>query len=164
MEDHMERLSAEIDVLVRTGIRAYIDLIGRGERVRSGRIFKDVLELSALCSGGPSRRVAVTSIAEGAVIIAAVVRSLLATLLVLRFSRYWSAVPLLGDLARRCESLGMLCETSGHASGSTSHRMKSDTCRCAGEACGCRRSIALRALPTFSDRSMPPIQHELSTG
>jgi len=108
----MEPLRIAIEELVSAGIRSYIDLLGHGERSRSRQLFKDALQLSALMSGGPSARISPVLIAQEPIpgndhpmrscLILLTLRSILATLLVLKASAYWRRVPVLAELQDRC--------------------------------------------------------------
>jgi hypothetical protein len=157
--------------LVSTGIRVYIGLIGCGEKVRSTRIFKDVLELSAMAAGGPSRLVelgtsggTVTGPRHNGVVMATM-QSLLSSVLVLRLTGYWQRIPELGELVRKCDAVSVVCGNNSETrdrrtSGTTSCQMNDSLTAYAGEACGCRRSNALPTLPTLSDPSNSPTAAE----
>ena len=105
----MELLGIAIENLVSAGIRSYIDLLGHGERTRSRRLFSDTLQLSALISGGPSARISPVLVAETTIVhpmrsclILLTLRSILATLLVLKATAYWRRVPALEELQTSC--------------------------------------------------------------
>jgi hypothetical protein len=156
-----------MEELVRVGIRSYIGLLGLGEQERSRRILTDALQVSALVSGGPSARLpgtgdfsAVRPLAGCLVLLT--VRSLLATLLVLKTTIFWRKLPQLEELldccfrAAACTENGELCEeTSGRTA---------DTLRCActhetGTICGCRRNSALQTRPELSCQSATDTEH-----
>lgn len=150
----MEEVRTETENLVKIGIRVYIELLAYGERVRSARVFRDVITVSALVAGGPSRRVPGkrrTGIPPAGTIVATI-RSLLATLLVLRSSRYWDLIPDLASLVESCTAVAASCGDGREETyGRTSSGMNCAKDRCAGEDCGCRRSNALPVLPTLSE-------------
>ena len=102
-----------VDDVVRSGIQAYIGLLCYGEQARSRRVLTDTMQISSLASGGPSARFPVANgIAETNTVSLArcltyfTLRSLLASLLVLRTTDYWSKVPALEELHRACAELG----------------------------------------------------------
>ncbi len=114
----MEELQRRIDRVVRAGIQAYIGLLCAGEKERSRRIFSDVLQISSFLAGGPSTRLPISLSAPNAVetgqaalarcMIFYTLRSVLASLLVLRVTAYWSKVPALVDLHQECGRLNRL--------------------------------------------------------
>jgi hypothetical protein len=106
-----------VERVVSAGVKAYIGLLCCGEKERSRRVFSDTMQISSLASGGPSARLPVSLAAEpngraegGAdslarVLIFFTLRSLLASLLVLRVTAYWARVPALQDLQEACSLL-----------------------------------------------------------
>lgn len=102
-----------VEHVVHSGIRAYIGLLCCGEQSRSRRVFSDTMQISSLAAGGPSARVPVAlsgAPTAGAAtlahcLISFTLRSLLASLLVLRTTVYWSRVPALEELQEACVSL-----------------------------------------------------------
>ena len=174
----MERLRIAIEELVSAGIRSYIDLLGHGERARSRQLFKDALQLSALMSGGPSSRISPILIAEASTpgndhpmrscLILLTLRSILATLLVLKASAYWRRVPVLAELQARClqvancvgPQVGLSpggvhpgARTSGHTSGRTARSLNCANSPETDTACGGRRNNALPTVPELTERS-----------
>ncbi len=118
----MDQLQECIDHLVSSGIRSYIGLLCCGERVRSRRVLSDTMQISSIAAGGPSALVGVSAVAaegtnreEGGRAAAGdeaisfvrcvaffTLRSLLASLLVLRATAYWARVPALHELQQAC--------------------------------------------------------------
>ena len=156
----MESLHIAIEELVSAGIRSYIDLLGHGERARSRQLFKDALQLSALMSGGPSSRISPILIAETSApgnerpmrscLILLTLRSILATLLVLKASAYWRRVPVLTELQARCLQVA---NSVGHASGRTAGSLNCANSSETDTACGGRRNKALPTVPELAERS-----------
>jgi len=110
-----------IDDVVHAGVQAYIGLLCYGEQSRSRRVLTDTMQISSLASGGPSARFPVTTgIAETSPVSLArcltyfTLRSLLASLLVLRATDYWSKVPALEELHQACAALGRCLGEAGH--------------------------------------------------
>ena len=110
----MERLQECVDRVVSSGIRAYTGLLCCGERNRARRVLTDTMQISSLVWGGPSALVAVATADEagrdGAVSYVRcmaffTLRSLLASLLVLRATAYWARVPALEELQHDCALL-----------------------------------------------------------
>lgn len=114
----MEDLQESVDRLVTAGIRAYIGLLCCGERVRSRRVLNDTMQISSVVSGGPSARFPLThrsfplrkatALAASSLtrcLIYFSMRSLLASILVLRATIYWDRVPALRELQESCASL-----------------------------------------------------------
>lgn len=159
----MKELRTRIDHVVRAGIQAYIGLLCAGEQVRSRRLFTDVLQISSFASGGPSARlpvsleweaesvadaVAETSGEEGRIRLARcliyyTLRSVLASLLVLRATVYWQRVPALVELQIACARLnGILgaepVPTHGNEGGDEAHKGRYDK-RC-DELCSCTKA------------------------
>ncbi len=118
----MDQLQDCIDHLVSSGIRSYIGLLCCGERVRSRRVLSDTMQISSIAAGGPSALLGVSAGAAGATnreeggraapgneaisfvrcVAFFTLRSLLASLLVLRATAYWTRVPALGELQQAC--------------------------------------------------------------
>lgn len=173
----MDQLRSAVDELVRAGIRSYIGLLGHGERERSRRLFADALALSALVSGGPSARLPQLVAAEpggplhGCMVLVTV-RSMLATLLVLKTTAFWRKVPVLEELLHCCvrtsECVGTGEWTSagrdvparaaggqlrggspsaGHTSGFTAEPLSRACSHETGVTRGCRRNSALPMQP-----------------
>ena len=170
----MEPLKVVIDELVSAGIRSYVGLLGHGERTRSRRLFKDVLQLSALMSGGPSARISPILVAEPlnteaaddhpmrSCIILLTLRSILATLLVLRTTALWRRLPELDELHSCCieaaENVGALPpETPHYAGGRTSGRtvvsLNSRPSHATDTVGGCRRNDAIPTVPELAEPS-----------
>ena len=160
----MELLGVAIEELVSAGIRSYIDLLGYGERTRSRRLFSDTLQLSALMSGGPSARISPMLVAETtnahpmrSCLILLALRSILATLLVLKATAYWRRVPALEELQTSCVKVADCVEppvfgrTSGTAKLNCGESHETDT------ACGGRRNNALPTVPELPERSVPAL-------
>lgn len=106
----MEELHRCVEAVVTAGIRAYIGLLSCGEKERSRRVLSDTMQISSIVSGGPSTRIPVRRAAAGSAALARlliyfVLRSLLASLLVLRATAYWRRVPALADLQDACALL-----------------------------------------------------------
>ncbi|TVQ26789.1 MAG: hypothetical protein EA382_04800 [Spirochaetaceae bacterium] len=103
----MDGLVVSVEAVVSTAIRAYIGLLCCGERERSRRLLSDALELSLLNGGGPSARVpgGAGSGALARCLVYYTLRSLLASLLVLRATVYWQRVPELEALKEACARL-----------------------------------------------------------
>lgn len=141
----MQELDRCVDVVVTAGIRAYIGLLACGEKERSRRVLNDTMQISSIASGGPSARVPVslgapessgnpdsgpirsgrveTSAAGGSAPLARLLifftlRSLLASLLVLRATAYWNRVPALAELQEACALLNR-CLGEGIAEAAT---------------------------------------------
>ena len=105
----MEQLRYCVDRCVEVGIRAYIGLLCCGEVERSRRVFHDAMQLSSLARGGPSAPVTGGTGPLGSLsrcLAYFTVRSLLASLLVLRTTVYWQRVPELRELQEVCGRLG----------------------------------------------------------
>lgn len=154
----MELLGVAVENLVSAGIRSYIDLLGHGERTRSRRLFSDTLQLSALISGGPSARISPMLVAETtsahpmrSCLILLTLRSILATLLVLKASAYWRRVPALEELQTSCvkvaDCVGGPLPLALMPNCNESH--ETDT------VCGGRRNNALPTIPELPERSVP---------
>ena len=106
----MEELHRCVEGVVTAGIRAYIGLLACGEKERSRRVLSDTMQISSIASGGPSARIPVRTATTGSAALARLLiffalRSLLASLLVLRATAYWSRVPALADLQKACALL-----------------------------------------------------------
>lgn len=120
----MDEIRRCADQVVTAGIRAYIGLLACGEKERSRRLLNDTMQISSIASGGPSARIPVSlgpgeepsrpvggaSTAGGSAALARVLvfftlRSLLASLLVLRATAYWCRVPELRELQEACALL-----------------------------------------------------------
>lgn len=114
----MEELQEHVDRLVTAGIRAYIGLLCCGEQVRSRRVLDDTMQISSIVAGGPSARfglggrpitareaaaTAANSLTRCLIYFS--MRSLLASLLVLRATVYWERVPALRELQESCASV-----------------------------------------------------------
>ncbi len=160
----MELLRTAIEELVSAGIRSYIDLLGHGERTRSRRLFSDSLQLSALISGGPSARISPMLVVGPELsppndhpmrscLILLSLRSILATLLVLKATAYWRRIPALEELQASCVRVA---DCVGRRSGADlRHDSDKLTCETSHEtdtACGCRRNNALPTLPELAER------------
>ena len=125
----MDQLQTCIDRLVSCGIRAYIGLLCAGEQVRSRRLLSDTMQMSSLASGGPSalrtRSTRPDDIAQESSYLRCVafftLRSLLASLLVLRATGYWRRVPELQQLQHECGRLNRCLgnDADGNAAVST---------------------------------------------
>lgn len=103
----MEELHRCVEGVVTAGIRAYIGLLACGEKERSRRVLSDTMQISSIASGGPSARIQACAASAGSAALARLLifftlRSLLASLLVLRATAYWSRVPALADLQEAC--------------------------------------------------------------
>lgn len=208
----MEALRVAIDELVSAGIRSYIDLLGYGERTRSRRLFSDALQLSAMISGGPSARISPLLVAESinpslemtaecsctrpekmlnrpmtTCLILLALRSILATLLVLKATTYWRRIPALEELQASCIKVAefmvspvvetepvVKTHTSGRTqpsgttqpsertSGELNFSASDPALNCGkshetGTTCGCRRNNALPTVPELAERSVPSI-------
>ena len=164
----MELLGVAIENLVSAGIRSYIDLLGYGERTRSRRLFSDTLQLSALISGGPSARISPILVAETtsahpmrSCLILLTLRSILATLLVLKATAYWRRVPALEELQTSCVKVATCVDgpviepVFGRTSGGAklNHEMSHET----DTTCGGRRNDALPTVPELPERSVPAL-------
>lgn len=115
----MDEIRRCADQVVTAGIRAYIGLLSCGEKERSRRLLNDTMQISSIASGGPSARIPVSlgpgevpprpaageSTALARVLVFFTLRSLLASLLVLRATAYWSRVPALRELQDACALL-----------------------------------------------------------
>ena len=103
----MDGFVVSVEEVVSAAIRAYIGLLCCGERERSRRLLSDALELSLLNEGGPSARIP-GGTGHGALarcLVYYTLRSLLASLLVLRATVYWQRVPELEALKEACARL-----------------------------------------------------------
>ena len=160
----MERLRIAIEELVSAGIRSYIDLLGHGERARSRQLFKDALQLSALMSGGPSSRISPMLITEASTpgsdhpmrscLILLTLRSILATLLVLKASAYWRRVPVLTELQARClQVANCVGPDVGDTSGRTARSLNCANSPETDTAGGGRRNNALPTVPELAERT-----------
>lgn len=125
----MDQLHDCVEQVVEAGVRAYVGLLCCGEKVRSRRVLTDTMQISSLASGGPSSTLppsrvhaASVSLAKpgcaplARVLVYYAVRSLLASLLVLRATAYWARVPALGELQDACALLSR-CLDEGDESG-----------------------------------------------
>jgi hypothetical protein len=110
----MDQLLDCADRLVASGIRAYTGLVSCGERDRSRRMLSDTMQISSLSSGGPSTVSALapadghgpgTAFAAVRCMVFFTLRSLLASLLALRATAYWTRVPALEELQLDCALL-----------------------------------------------------------
>lgn len=167
----MDALRVHVDSLVSVGIRSYIGLLAHGERSRSRCLFNDVLHLSALVSGGPSARISPLLISDrperGAFqqcVILITLRSILATLLVLRTTRYWQRVPELARLHECCVQVAHTFEKPqpadssngrGHASGRTAVALNELQTDSTDIVTGCRRNDAIPTVPELAETSAP---------
>ena len=122
----MDEIRRCTEHVVTAGIRAYIGLLCCGEKERSRRVLSDTMQISSIVSGGPSARfpLAPGGVATGGsqtlarVLIFFTLRSLLASLLVLRATAYWNRVPALRDLQEACALLNR-CLGEGIAEAAT---------------------------------------------
>ena len=133
----MDELRTSLEHVVSAGIRAYIGLLCAGEQERSRRVLSDTMELSSLGAGGPSQRVRVSLFEHGEptseedgdatttatatagsslarVLAFYTLRSLLASLLVLRASAYWRRVPELTELQAACATFNRCLGNGPH--------------------------------------------------
>ena len=163
----MEPLRVAIDELVSAGIRSYIGLLGHGERTRSRRLFSDALQLSAMISGGPSARMSPLLVAEApndrpmaACLILLTLRSILATLLVLKATAYWQRIPALEELQASCSRVAGCMEepvlqtpSTERTSGRTAPTLNCGKSRESDTTCGCRRNNALPTVPELAKPS-----------
>ena len=110
----MDQLLDCADRLVSSGFRAYVGLLSCGEQERSRRVLADTMQISSLIWGGPSALATIGAVDgnERDPTISSVrcmafftLRSLLASLLVLRATAYWTRVPALEELQHRCAVL-----------------------------------------------------------
>ena len=118
----MDRLQECVDRVVSSGMQAYIGLLSCGERNRARRVLTDTLQISSLMWGGPSALIATANATaaaaatttaggrEGTIrsvrcIAFFTLRSLLASLLVLRATACWTRVPALEELQHDCALL-----------------------------------------------------------
>ena len=167
----MNRFLSLCEKCVSTGVRAYIELLAYGELSRSRLLLNDVLTISTTLSGGPSARVGPRSIGDAGgtrtqsdslrlsdraclAVTESTARSLLATLLVLRTTAYWSRVPALQTLLDTATRIGTLASRSSSAClpcGGARH----DDADGAEPLCGCRRSRTLPDGPVVGSRSDP---------
>lgn len=178
----MDCVQESIEKLVSAGIRSYIGLLGCGERERSRRLFKDTLEISALVAGGPSARLSplLATVRPGSpgpaaghggaqsaalCMVLLTLRSILATLLVLKASPYWRRVPVLDELQDHCAAVADLLDrdpppkeaprlvgTCERASGRTAGGLNSNTPMKTDAVCGCSRNNALPTGPELSEQ------------
>ena len=157
----MNRFLSVCETCVSAGIRAYIELLAFGELRRSRLLLNDVLTLSTAISGGPSARVGRLPDGIRRAVAESTARSLLATLLVLRTTGYWTRVPALETLLTSAARLGTL---AGHPlpactqTCSGSHGESDD----AEPPCGCRRSRTLPGGPVVYDVVGPEVAHSAS--
>ncbi|MFW5884369.1 MAG: hypothetical protein ACOCVW_02705 [bacterium] len=119
----MQELHDCVEGVVTTGIRAYIGLLACGEKERSRRVLSDTMQISSIASGGPSARIPLGKATAGSAALARLLifftlRSLLASLLVLRATAYWNRVPALRDLQEACALLNR-CLGEGIAEAAT---------------------------------------------
>ena len=168
----MNRILSLCEKCVSTGVRAYIELLAYGELSRSRLLLNDVLTISTTISGGPSARVGPRSIggADGSrahsdslrlsdraclAVTESTARSLLATLLVLRTTAYWSRVPALQTLLDTATRIGTLASRSSSGcfpcAGTNGHYPDG-----AEPLSGCRRSRTLPGGPVVDGRSDLP--------
>lgn len=96
----MEQIHTCVDTLVSAGIQSYIGLLCCGEQKRSKALLHDILQLSGLSHGGPSAKVGGGTHGVSYMLMYFTVRGVLATLLVLRATVYWTRVPDLEYLHR----------------------------------------------------------------
>jgi hypothetical protein len=96
----MEQLQTCVDRLVSAGIQSYIGLLCLGEQRRSKALLHDVLQLSGLAHGGPSAKVGGGAYGVSYMLMYFTIRGVLASLLVLRATVYWSKIPDLEQLQR----------------------------------------------------------------
>ncbi|MBU8913362.1 MAG: hypothetical protein KOO61_05010 [Spirochaetales bacterium] len=165
----MEPLRVAIDELVSAGIRSYIGLLGHGERTRSRRLFSDALQLSAMISGGPSARMSPVLVAEApngrpmmACVILLTIRSILATLLVLKTTAHWRRIPALEELQMSCVRVAGCMEEpiadtqpSGWSSAGTAPTLNCEKPHETDTTCGCRRNNALPTVPELAEHPVP---------
>jgi hypothetical protein len=165
----MEELFADMETLVGASIRAYIGLLGRGEKERSRRLFSDALELSAMVSGGPSDRSPGSAAGAArpfhACVALATLQSMMATLLVLKTTALWTRLSALDELLTCCVGVAERLESltcrdgvrhgAGQGSAGTSHAADGARCSSSHETDavrGCRRNNALPARPELSSQ------------
>lgn len=162
----MDQLRIAVDDVVSAGIRAYIGLLGRGEKTRSRLIFSDALQLSAVVAGGPSSRISPVftagNRAPSMVACAGLLtlRSLLASLLVLKTTGFWSRVPALAELQDCClrvatcfgvtDGAGSDVAGSGYTSGGSAAELTFTVVPGSDPAHGRRRNDALPVVPEIS--------------